>query len=323
MEAADLEILFIRDPKDLPSPLPSSKQIRDTPNNVPGTGDTAYNTSSDAGKRVVVSGSYVVKYGKYVRPLEGLNLLFLEQNLPRIPAPKLYAMWREGEECFLVMEFLAGETLDTLWSTLGDADKDAVAEELREIFLVLHSFPSSGFFGDVTKGPIPYHLFWDPDDDPEVTGPFDAASDMINGLAKKSRANAAISGGTKPSLAEFFERNLAPALEDHQSIFCHSDVQRKNVIVRRKTSSSSSSYVTRLPGEELANADADHAKLNVALIDWEVAGWYPRYWEYSSAFMAFRWDQEDDDWPERVEGFLPVKVPEVAMLRLIYQNVWF
>jgi hypothetical protein len=57
-------------------------------------------------------------------------------------------------------------------------------------------------------------------------------------------------------------------------------------------------------------------------VDWEVA-WYPSYWEYTMAFFSFRWDENDDDWPERVEGFLPVKAAEASMFKLIHQNLWF
>jgi hypothetical protein len=295
----DLEFCFIRDSKDLPSPLPSSKQVREAPDNI-------QEIDVDAGRRVVIVGPYLVKYGKYASPLEGLNLLFLEQTLPDIPAPKLYAMWREGNEVFLVMEFFEGETLDKLWKTLGDRDKDTTVKMLRDIFKSLHSLPTSGFFGSITKGPIPYHLFWDPDKDPTVIRPFDTASDMIRGLAKRSGINS-ILNDAKPSLAEFFERNLAPALEDHYPVFCHSDVQRKNIIVQNISSATT------------GGAD----DLRLALVDWEVAGWYPSYWEYTMAFISFIWDENDDDWPERVEGFLPVKAAEASMFKLIHQNLWF
>jgi hypothetical protein len=58
------------------------------------------------------------------------------------------------------MEFVEAETLDKLWKTLGDRDKDAIIKMLRNIFKALHSLPTSGFFGSITKGPIPYHFTW-------------------------------------------------------------------------------------------------------------------------------------------------------------------
>ncbi|KAL6240225.1 hypothetical protein RBB50_012885 [Rhinocladiella similis] len=292
---ANTKIPFLRSSNDLPGPLPTSSQIRESPTIIHGV-------DPYADKRVVIVGPYVVKYGKGVSLLEGQNLLFIEENFPQVPAPKLYAMWRDAEEVFLVMEQIQGQTLDTLWPTLGDEDKVIILNKLRDIFESLHSPPGQGFFGSVLKGPIPYHLFWDSDGDPTITGPFEAASDMIYGLAKRSRANSALNH-KDPYLAEFFERNLAPALDDRSATFCHSDVQRKNIIIEN--------LPTHLTGFE---------NVRVVLLDWEVAGWYPSYWEYVAAFIAFIWD---DDWPKRVEDFLPVNVAAAAMFKLIHQDLWF
>lgn len=56
-------------------------------------------------------------------------------------------------------------------------------------------------------------------------------------------------------------------------------------------------------------------QFEVALIDWEDAGWYPSYWEYCAIFVAFDWQ---DDWPERLEGILDPWPSEATMLRMLY-----
>ncbi|KAF2867737.1 hypothetical protein BDV95DRAFT_631086 [Massariosphaeria phaeospora] len=50
------------------------------------------------------------------------------------------------------------------------------------------------------------------------------------------------------------------------------DLQRKNILFRKA-------------GE----------LVEVALIDWETAGWYPSYWEYAIKFCTLQWV---DDWPQ-------------------------
>jgi hypothetical protein len=58
----------------------------------------------------------------------------------------------------------------------------------------------------------------------------------------------------------------------------------------------------------------------VYLVDWESAGWYPSYGEYVSSFFAFKWD---DDWMDRVEGIVDAWDAEAAMMRVIYQDIWW
>lgn len=71
-----------------------------------------------------------------------------------------------------------------------------------------------------------------------------------------------------------------------QTTFTHGDLQRKNIVV---------SNVTSEAGGEDGKVAGD---FKVTIIDWEVAGWYPSYWEFSRALFACgRWD---DDWHEWV-----------------------
>ena len=47
----------------------------------------------------------------------------MEQNL-RIPTPKLYTMWQEQDgQLYIVMEYLPGDTLESLWSELTEPEK--------------------------------------------------------------------------------------------------------------------------------------------------------------------------------------------------------
>lgn len=58
----------------------------------------------------------------------------------------------------------------------------------------------------------------------------------------------------------------------------------------------------------------------VTLIDWEVAGWYPTYWEYCMAAICFRWD---DDWPCRVETVLKLYRIEFPWMHMLFNDLWF
>ena len=92
-------------------------------------------------------------------------------------------------------------------------------------------------------------------------------------------------------------------LSGHEPVLSHSDLQRKNILVRRV--------------QDQQNLGS--TCFEVSVIDWEEAGWYPSYWEYSVLFIAFQWD---DDWPKRLEQIVDPWPSEAAILRILYQDLW-
>lgn len=105
--------------------------------------------------------------------------------------------------------------------------------------------------------------------------------------------------------ADFHAQNLDAVFYDHHPTLTHGDLQRKNVIVRR------------IPSQ--LDSDAALSDFEVTLIDWEASGWYPSYWEYGGMFMTFFWD---DDWPNRLTEIVTPCPKEVAMLRMIFQDLF-
>lgn len=273
-----LQLPYFRDPKELPAPLPSIDEIHTSPHVLKETWAQI--------KVVAVGKHFIVKYSAYNNQIEGENLLFIEQNL-KIPAPRLYAMWREPDgKLYLVMEYLQGDTLESLWPSLATVEKDLILLKLRGIFNQLRALPSHGFFGDVNKGHVPHHLLFSPGYEQKASGPFESERDFVLGLVSRSRRNAK-SNKEHSYLADFFENQLLCDLadDDRTPIFTHSDLQTKNILVRQISSPNSPN------GKEY----------EVSIVDWESAGWYPAYWEYVAAFFAFRWK---DDWPEKMVGIV-------------------
>lgn len=296
-----LPLPYLRDPRDLPAPLPTTEEIRGASNII--KGDDVCDT-----RRVVTVGChYLVKYGPRARRIEGDNLLFLELQKPQIRAPRLYAMWQDANnELYIVMERILGQPLDTLWPSLSIDDRKLILGKLRGIFDQIRAIPSPGFFGSVTGGKVPHALCWMADDDPEVNGPFGNGQDLVRGLAKKSRKKW-LRNGYQTCMPDFFERRLAPAVGNHSPVFSHTDLLRKNVIVRE----------TSLPPSVDSGRKRDK---EVVVVDWEDAGWYPAYWEYAVAFAGFVW--YEDDWPNAVESILDPWCAEAAMLKMIIDDIW-
>ena len=83
--------------------------------------------------------------------------------------------------------------------------------------------------------------------------------------------------------------------ERPSTTFSHSDFQQKNIIVREIPS-----------GDKNTSSEETHV---VSIVDWEVAGWYPSYWEYAAVFFAFKWE---DGW---LEGLRMLLMPGVQKPR--------
>jgi thiamine kinase-like enzyme len=73
-------------------------------------------------------------------------------------------------------------------------------------------------------------------------------------------------------------------LYGHCTVLTHGDLQLKNIIVNR-----------------IGTREDGSGRFEISLIDWEIAGWYPEYWEFCSSTIACRWKP---DWLEIVPDIL-------------------
>ncbi|KUI71218.1 hypothetical protein VM1G_07101 [Cytospora mali] len=237
---------------------------------------------------VCVKDVFVVKYGSGVKENEGWALLALER-FPSIPSPKLYAMYRREDKLYIVMKFERGAQLSE-------------SQGRRIIMRDLRSMPSPGVFGSIAHGPVPHRFFWSPVAYPEINGPFDNEQDFSMAMAKRSQcAWHDDSDSARSWTSNWLARNLPNALRGHPSVFTHCDLQQKNILVERCASEGETG------GSEWRVT---------ALLDWEDAGWYPSYWEYSSCFVDFGLE---DDWPKHLDDILEPYPLEASLLKVVRQ----
>jgi hypothetical protein len=286
------QLPYLKPPDLLPAPLPiesrffeSTAVFRD---------DTSYH------RVVAVEPHFIVKYGRGVKEMEGQVLLFLEHHLKACHGlPKLYAMYRmagTGHVC-LVMQRMPGVPLDQLWPTLTDFEKSDICTQLNGIIASIRSIPAPPLYGSIDHGQFYHYLFYSPDADKEICGPFDSEDQFNAALVKRVRSINQHMNQHRYR-ADFYERNLGRVLVGHKPVFSHSDLQRKNVIVHRDT----------LQG------------LTISLIDWEDAGWFPCYWEYFTALQCVQWD---DDWSQRIEEITEPWLGEAAVMHLLHRDIIF
>ncbi|KAL4745509.1 hypothetical protein BDW72DRAFT_208146 [Aspergillus terricola var. indicus] len=264
-------------------PLPDQNEIERATRTLP--------KRSDYGVRlVVIRDIYVVKYGPLVTEDEGYALLFVEEQL-NIAAPLLYAMYRDRDTLYIVMEYVPGVSLGMVWPSLTEANKHSI------------SSPSPGFYGSVDRGPVPHRYFFSREKDPAVTGPFQTEEEFGRAIALRSKAMWSETN-RHSFLSDYLARHLPSALRNHPPTFTHGDLYRENDLVRKVVSS-----VTDEEEYEVA-----------ALVYWETAGWYPSYWEYAHIFPLLQWI---DDWPAYIEKILDPLPLEGAMMRIVFSDLEF
>lgn len=61
-------------------------------------------------------------------------------------------------------------------------------------------------------------------------------------------------------------------LHDHRTIFTHANLKPKNITIERVVS------------------EDESPSFKVTLIDWQISGWYPEFWESCNATIASRFN---------------------------------
>lgn len=270
----------------LPAPLPTIEEIATSQDLL----------KASTGRRIVrVGPHFIVKYGMNVDLKEGQNMLFVRQN-SAVPVPTLYALYSHHQEgkkrptVYIVMENIAGESLESGWSSLDPTAKSDVARQLRQCFEQLRQIPSHGYFGGLGRQQFDHPVFWTDDEGFRrvFSGPFDSERQMLDAIVEKYRQT-----NRNYNKAEYYARVLPVAIKNHDPVFTHGDFQRKNVV--RKSDGT------------------------VVIIDWEAAAWYPSYWEYVITLYACHWN---DDWQFWVPKMLDEHLNEFGWMVMMFNELW-
>ncbi|CAK7267355.1 hypothetical protein SEPCBS119000_002506 [Sporothrix epigloea] len=173
-------ILFSKPDDSLPEPLPSLEAIENAP-----VISEDYST-----KHIAFFGnSYVVKYGYDVEPLEADNMRFVRQNTT-VRVPRVYAVYqseslKEGKhKTYIIMEKIAGESLDKLWAEFGAEQKSRIIQQLKESFSALRSLPSPGYYGSIDKKRPRDYLFVIKEPTSSIDEPYYTEEALVNDRTK-------------------------------------------------------------------------------------------------------------------------------------------
>ncbi|KAI9819326.1 MAG: hypothetical protein M1832_004031 [Thelocarpon impressellum] len=204
--------------------------------------------------------STLVKNGHQSQAIqrESDALKFVRQHTS-IPVPEVYDTQCGEHGGKLVMQALPGKTLEEAWPIMSEASRTKTKAQLTAYFAQLRSLqqPSPGWIGSCNRGPAYDHRVnngW-------PCGPFDSVAAFHDFLVRP------VANCPKPELVETFRRALTQS-DDCKIVFTHADFCSEHVLLDPRTGD-----VT-------------------GIVDWEMAGWWPDYWEYNKA----RYGKGDNPW---------------------------
>ncbi|KAF5638095.1 kinase-like domain protein [Fusarium sp. NRRL 52700] len=214
------------------------------------------------------------------------NALKVLEEKTTIPAPRAFDIVsqnnNEDELGYLLMSRVPGTALATCRDALSDQDYANLSEQLKECVSQLRDIPKPA-----NHDMAICNTLGEPCQDPRIRdwapiGPFpDEAS---------------------------FSQNLRfpdePSRRGHKIIFTHGDLNPRNIMVERiRNSTGARSW--RLSG----------------IIDWETAGYYPEYWDYTkSMFESFRWPKRHNEMMSGVFSVFGDYSEELAVERRAWES---
>ncbi|MCJ1485790.1 hypothetical protein MMC06_005965 [Schaereria dolodes] len=219
---------------------------------------------------------------------EAETLVFVFKNTT-IPVPKVYCAFERKGVTYIVMQKIKGDMLRQHWWTesegaqkdLSEETKASLLSQLHDYIVQLRSIPPllPGKVGDIN-----YSRLYDDRIQGLGFGPFETIRDFHKFLRNGTT--------TCPSIPEAEQVTVAHEREEYVTCFTHGDLNTFNIMVR-------------------------NGKV-VGILDWEMAGWFPDYWEYTSAWHV---DPYDAAWREEVGKFLNPYPEELKIEKL--RRKWY
>ncbi|KAK3942108.1 serine threonine kinase [Diplogelasinospora grovesii] len=249
-----------------------------------------------------ISKRLLVKRGRWVHLTEAATMQFLAKNTS-IPVPRVYCSFIRKNCAYIVMDRIPGDHLPKNWSNLSEADQASILAQLRRMLQELRSLTlppgvvgvESCVGGSLRDSRIPKSC-------PRL-GPFKTIQDFHVWLREGFQMKAveeALNGDKS-------KRNVHTTDQDWEDlknmitkqdgpwplpVFTHGDLNPFNIMVK---------------GNQITG-----------IIDWEFSGWYPDYWEYTSAWYG---NLTRQFWQDLVPEFLDPH-PEELRMEITRQRWW-
>lgn len=244
-----------------------------------------------------------VKYGTGVRRSEAEALMLVARKAKHVPVPEVLAVYqhrlddidrsplpspttdpnvaRENTATYIVMTWVDGTPLDSVWFDLTPVEKEHVVADLAPLLAELRRVTpdeplmarAPRYIGSAARLPCA---------DPVLAGQGPFADTAELNAALLALAAPHVPAASLALAARVLARTTAQAV-----VFTHGDIHPRNIVVRRRA---------RGGGVEIAG-----------IVDWETAGWYPEYWEYVNIMQLDDAEWANGSWAGYAQGVLEVK----------------
>jgi aminoglycoside phosphotransferase len=208
-------------------------------------------------ERLAFEGPDVVrKRGLTFRLHREVEAMQYVQSRTSIPIPTVldaYYGTSEEREGWILMTRLPGRQMGEAWPTMTES---AQAETIRQLKSHLEQLrglhpPEHGWIGSCSNGPAYDHRI----NNVTTCGPFANVSDFHDFLV------APVRNCPRPEWADKYRRLLS---DGHGIVFAHADLSWENILI-----------------------DPETGKVT-GVLDWEMAGFWPEWWEYRKALYGSR-----------------------------------
>ncbi|KAA8896212.1 kinase-like domain-containing protein [Sphaerosporella brunnea] len=195
----------------------------------------------------------VVKIGNNLEPAEAEILDFVRTSVPDVPVPVCQGILSNGRISLMFLSAIPGQCLSSLWPQLSHDEKKQVQQQLGGVMQRIRHIPTAvtelgwcGYAKDCRRN-----------------------TRKITGTASEQDFNDNLIRPLLPTINGSYRDLIRSKLRDcHRIVFTHADLHPRNIIVQRC----------------IGGDGAGKAELRLAgIVDWELAGWYPEYWEYVKA----------------------------------------
>lgn len=216
------------------------------------------------------------KRGTSFRIRRELDAIAFVQNHTSIPIPDILHVHEHGDDdSWFLMRCALGTRLDSAWPNMSEHMRTTTITQLKLYFQQLRKIHPSGvsLIGSCDGGPVYDHRL----NNGFPCGPFPTVSRFHDFLV------APVTECPRPELAAGYRKRL----RDERSIkFAHADLSWEHI------------FVDQMTGDV------------TGIIDWEMAGFWPEWWEYRKALCGCRYESW---WRDLVHTVMPSYINELEV----------
>lgn len=217
------------------------------------------------GSVLMLTKDLCVKYGSRIDLLEAQSMIFIARYTS-VPVPAVHFAFTHNKCTYILMQRIHGQPVGINWQRRSDASRVKILNSLKDVVLEMRELQTHvniDVICSVNGGSL-----YDPRL-PTISrrfGPFDSVQGFHDYL--RNGLNTHSDEGVAKLISMHSQGWDAPT-------FTHGDLSSLNILVR---------------GDVI-----------VGIIDWETAGWYPSYWEYTT---ACRTNPQNLFWRDEIDNFL-------------------